>query len=80
MDYCGRLSMLAKQVANTCGDGVASMAEDADGNADAGDAADMFHAEPKPTGPTALVGNGNTVPCVEDGGAGAKPPLHIAPQ
>ena len=86
---CGIRSMLAEQIANICGNGFVSVAEDADGNADAGDARantcgddvplrDTLHTEQKPTGPKALAGCGNALQCMGDGGAGAKPPLHIS--
>ena len=86
MCHCGILSMLAEQVANICGDGFVSLAEDADGMLTpvmlgqtsaamvyATTAEDTLHAEPKPAGPKALAGNGNTVQCMGDGGAGACP-------
>ena len=85
MYHCGIRSMLAEQVANICRDVLVSVAEDADGNADAGDAKanicgdgheqlrDTLYAEPKPARAFGPAGNGNAVQCMGDGGAGACP-------
>ena len=61
MYHRGMRSMLANQIANICGDGVATLAED------------TLRVEQKPAGPKALAGNGNTVQCMGGGGAGACP-------